>query len=432
MFLFFLIFFCAHSKDLEKLLKSQNQELEKINSNLHKQLAEISRSFSVQIQEDYYYNKQRIISLVSEYEIESDGLVRIFLAEEIVEYLRGIIEDANLLGGEIEGISAKMLLKELQVLKKNAKSSKERYFAKESAGFYNELHMVLMQKHDAVKELQAENAKIYGKIESKLAEVKETNRNYENNLKKHGETSEELEKIRNNYNTQTLELESGSQSQKSLNLHLLDQEDQMILDLQGKSSDSSLIIEKLNAEISVLNSKFRFLTDTLQRNQGDLEGKSLQLSLIQGKFEDFSAAVRSETIFQVSNIAKSEEQLHNERKDLDNKSRDLSNELNQCRTQADTMKSVLKTKSIMIEENMKNFQETVHRKDVASEQRNKEIDNLAMKHQELLMRVQEFQENLDEALKKISEKAVIIQEIQEKLRGFKGPDYFSKGDKYNI
>ena len=420
--LLLLLFSIALSKDVEKLLTSQNQELEKVNAILHKKLANISKNFSVQIQEDYFYNKQRIISLISEYENESDDLVRIFLAEELLEYLRGIIEDANLLGGEIEGISTKKLLKAHQDLKRTTRTSKERYFAKESAGFYNELHTVLMQKHDNVKELQSENAKIYGKIESKLAEIKETNRNWENDSKKYDELNSELEKLKSNYNVHRVDLEESIQSQKGVKLTPLDQQDNEILNRQARNSDNSLVIEKLSAEISILASRFRFLTDTLQRYQSDLESKSTQLSITQSKFEDFSSAVRSETIFQVSNIAKSEDQLHNERNDLDQKARSLSAELNQCKTDAETLRSILKTKTIMIDENSQDLQETEYRQGVSLEQRGKEIDNLAIKNQELSMRILEFQQNLDESMKKVSEKATIIQDLQDKLRGNNSPD----------
>ena len=404
------------AKDVSDILSSQNQELRKVNDSLHKRLSNISKSFSVQIEEDYFYNKQRIISLITEYENEVDELVKIFLAEELLEYLTGIIEDANLLGGEIEGVPAKKLLKVFQELKKATRKCKESYFAKESAGFYNELHNVLIKKQEAVQELQSENAKLYGRIESKLAEIKETNRNWENDSKKYEEISLELNKIKSNYNIQTIQLEQGIQNEKTIRFNTLGTEDEEILNLQLKSSENSLEIEKFSAEISLLNSKVRFLTDTLQRLQSDLDSKSAQLSNNQEKFELFSTAVRSETIFQVSNIAKSEDQLHNERKDLDYKARQLSAELNNCETEAETLKSILKTKSIMIEENSKDLKGTENRQGVALEQREKEINNLNFKYSELHSRISEYQKSLDENMKKISEKATILQELQDQLR----------------
>ena len=186
----------------------------------------------------------------------------------------------------------------------------------------------------------------------------------------------ELNKIKSNYNIQTIQLEQGIQNEKTIRFNTLGTEDEEILNLQLKSSENSLEIEKFSAEISLLNSKVRFLTDTLQRLQSDLDSKSAQLSNNQEKFELFSTAVRSETIFQVSNIAKSEDQLHNERKDLDYKARQLSAELNNCETEAETLKSILKTKSIMIEENSKDLKGTENRQGVALEQREKEINNL--------------------------------------------------------
>ena len=198
--LFFLLPLLVFSKEIEKLLSFHNKDLENFNSNLHKQLQSISKNFISQIQEDYYYNKQRMNSLVSEYEKEPDSLAKIFLAEEIQQYLIGIVEDANLLEGKIEGISSKNVVTVLQNLKKNIRIGKEKYFAKESAGFYNELNLVLIQKNEVVQELQLENAKLYGKIESKMAEIKEISRNLEKDSKKYDEKAEEIKKLRNNYN----------------------------------------------------------------------------------------------------------------------------------------------------------------------------------------------------------------------------------------
>ena len=226
----------------------------------------------------------------------------------------------------------------------------------------------------------------------------------------------ELNKIKSNYNIQTIQLEQGIQNEKTIRFNTLGTEDEEILNLQLKSSENSLEIEKFSAEISLLNSKVRFLTDTLQRLQSDLDSKSAQLSNNQEKFELFSTAVRSETIFQVSNIAKSEDQLHNERKDLDYKARQLSAELNNCETEAETLKSILKTKSIMIEENSKDLKGTENRQGVALEQREKEINNLNFKYSELHSRISEYQKSLDENMKKISEKATILQELQDQLR----------------
>ena len=421
--LFFLLPLLVFSKEIEKLLSFHNKDLENFNSNLHKQLQTISKNFISQIQEDYYYNKQRMNSLVSEYEKEPDSLAKIFLAEEIQQYLIGIVEDANLLEGKIEGISSKNVVTVLQNLKKNIRIGKEKYFAKESAGFYNELNLVLIQKNEVVQELQLENAKLYGKIESKMAEIKEISRNLEKDSKKYDEKAEEIKKLRNNYNVQTIELESSISNQKTIKINSLRQEDDKILELQTKSSEKSLIIEKLTAEVSILSSKHRFLTDSLERYSTELDTKSLQLAQSHEKFEEFSAAVRKETLFQVSDITNSENSLENERKDLDLKEKALVSEYNQCKSQTNTLISLLKSKSIMIDENSKDLKETQNRHNKALEQRDKEVDNLAIKYEEYQTRIQEYQKNLDDTLGKLSEKATIIQDLQDKLRNNHKDDF---------
>jgi hypothetical protein len=414
--LFPLMFLLVLSKDLEKLLTSQNLELQTFNEKLHKQLLSISKTFVPQIQDDYYYNKQKAASLILEYDRETDKLVKILLVEELLQYLIGIIEDANLLGGAIEGISCKVLLQTLQDLKKNIRNTKQKYFTEEITGYYNELHKLLLKKQEFVQELQSENAKLYGKIESKLAEIKEVIHKTEKNTKNYEELSYQLQNLKSNYNFQSLALETSIQGENPLKLTKLSEENTIIPSLQSINSENSLEIQRLSGEISMLLSKQKFLTDASARLQNELDSKSLQISAIQGKFEEFSAALRTEAALEIFDISKSQEQLYLERNELDEKERSLNSQLGKCRADAATLDSILKNKGNMIEETNKDLKETELRYNLAVEQKTKEIDNLASKYSEYQKRIQEYEQTLDESLKKVLEKDKTIQDLQDIIK----------------
>lgn len=407
----------AVAKDLEKVLKSHNFELEKINDKLRKDVQTMSQGLQVQIQEDFFYNKQRIISLISEYTKEPDALAKIFLAEQLIEYLKGIIEDANILGGDIEGVSGTSLLKLLCKLKNNTQASKEKYFAKESAKFYNELHRIYIEKFEIVAELQEENAKLLGKLESKIAEIKEVEFKAERDLKKYAEKSEEIEKVKEEYMKQAVDIEEALRIDKDSSV-LWEGENGSIDKMQAKNSENSIEIERLAAEISILNSKIRLMADTAGRLQSELDDKSTQITEIQDKYDEYSDALRKETVFQIANIVKSEEQLHKERDGLDEKIRKLMQKLEECRVEVMTIESVIKTKKIMIEENTEDLMDTEERKDVASGQRKKEAENIMEKYKEVAAKVEQAQNYMDLCMKQISENAILIQNMQEKIRGY--------------
>ncbi|OMJ94276.1 hypothetical protein SteCoe_2618 [Stentor coeruleus] len=416
------------AKDLEKVLKSHNTELEKINDKLRKDVQAMSQGLQVHIQEDFFYNKQRIVSLISEYTKESDTLAKIFLAEQLIEYLKGIIEDANILGGDIEGISSTSLLKLLCKLKNNAQASKEKYFAKESAEFYNELHKIYIEKFEVVTELQEENAKLLGKLESKIAEIKEVEFKAERDLKKYTEKTGEIEKAKEEYMKQTVGIEEALRSDKD-NVVLWGGENDDIDKMQVKNSENSIYIERLTADISILNSKIRFITDTAFRLQSELDDKSLKITEMQDKYDEYSSAIRKETVFQITDIVKSEEQLHKERDDLDEKIRDLIEELEECRVEVLTVESVIKTKKMMSEEKMQDLMDTEERKDTASEQRKKEVESLMNSYKEMVEKVEEAQNYMDLCMKQISENAILIQNMQEKIRGY-GNEKEDKGGRF--
>lgn len=415
--LVFYTLFIVLGKNLEEILKNQNFDLEKINENLHRQLYNLAQSFEIQIQEDYFYNKQKIKSLVSEYEKEQDDLVKIFLAEEMLEYLQGIVEDSNLLGGRVEGVESKELLKILQDLMKSTKKRKQLIMVKENANFYNQLHGILIQKQELVQELQAENAKIYGKIEKKQAEIAEVNRKLGKTVKKYEDLQDEMMRVKDNHSLMTQELEKSFSSQTGVKLSELKDEDSQILSLQSQNNENSLTIEKYNTEISVLNSNLRLLTEKSAFLDQDLQQKSEIFLANNEKFTFFAGSVRVETISQALSVEKSSDQLQSERKDLESKSKQLKIQLDKCESEVITSQSLLKTKDLIIEEYKKELIETDARKSVALDQREKEVQSYSIQHCELTSRISVYQKELDETMQKLSEKATEIQDLRLRLKG---------------
>lgn len=415
--LIFYTLFIAFGTNLEEFLKKQNFDLEKINESLHRRLYTLAQSFEIQIQEDYFYNKQKIKSLVSEYEKEQDELVRIFLAEEMLEYLQGIIEDSNLLGGRVEGVGSKELLKILQDLMKSTKKRKQLIMVKENANFYNQLHGVLIQKQELVQELQAENAKIYGKLEKKQAEIEEVTWKLGKTTKKYEDLKDEMLRVKDNHNFVTQELERTFSSQAGVKLSELKDEDTQILSLQNQNNENSLTIEKYNTEISVLNSNIRILTEKSQFLDQELQQKSEIFLANNEKFTFFAGSVRVETISQALSVEKSSDELQSERKDLEEKSKKLKIQFDKCESEVVTNNSLLKTKELIIEEYKKELVETDNRKQVALEQREKEVQNFSVQHNEMSSRISVYQKELDETMQKVSEKATAIQDLRLRLKG---------------
>lgn len=410
-------FFVVFGKSLEDLLKSQNYELEKINESLHRRLFNLAQTFELQIQEDYFYNKQKIKSLIFEYEKEEDELVRVFLAEEMLEYLQGIVEDSNLLGGQVEGVQSKELLKILQDLMRSTKKCKEMAMMKENANFYNQLHGILLQKQDLVQELQAENAKIYGKIEKKQAEISEIVRKLGKSGRKYEDLQEEMIRVKDNHNSITQELEKSFSNQVGIKLSELKPEDSQIMNLQNKNNENSLTIEKYNTEISVLTSNLRVLTEKNLFLEQELQQKSETFLTNNEKFSFFAGSVRFETISQALSVEKSSDQLQSERKDLEEKSKKLKIQLDKCQSEVVIGNSLLKTKDLIIDESKNELLETESRKAVALDQREKEVQSYSIQHFELINRISVYQKELDETMQKVSEKATAIQELKMKLKG---------------
>lgn len=411
-----LIITTVLSRDLEAFLKSSNKELEKINQKMHDKLTELSEKFHVQVKEDFYYNKQRVLSLVFEYNQEPDFLIKIFLAEEICQFIRGLIQDAYLLGGSIEGVNSSDMLKLLQVLIKNIKTSKENLLKQENKNFYKQLKNLLTQKQEVLQDLQVENSKIFAKIQSLEAEIRETKRKIEKSIENKTQIQAELDNLKLSHSARSQELQksySASAGEKEIENNLPDDTIDR-LDLQ--SNEKILEIERLNTEVSILNSTFRVLNEKVSQLKADLAQKSEVLIKNQERFSQFAKDLREITVGQAASVRSAEEELEVERKEISVKNKNLGNELAKCNLDVTTLKTLLRTKNIIIEENRNELNQTVYRKKLAYEQIDKEIQNFNTQNLETEGRIVKYKRELDENLQKIAEKAKEIQELQGKQR----------------
>lgn len=114
-----LLILAANAKNNAKRLEKENEDLRDQNKVLHKQLLQLVQlgDLTEQIKDDFNYNKQKLKALITEYWSEEDGLIRTTLAEEILDYTRALLEDANLLGGNVEGVNSDELVETVKELK---------------------------------------------------------------------------------------------------------------------------------------------------------------------------------------------------------------------------------------------------------------------------------------------------------------------------
>lgn len=116
-----LLVLAAYAGNNTKRLEKENEQLRDENKILHKQLVQLAQlgDLTEQIKDDFNYNKQKLRALITEYWGEEDAVVRTMLAEEILDYTRALLEDANLLGGNVEGVNSDELVETLKELKES-------------------------------------------------------------------------------------------------------------------------------------------------------------------------------------------------------------------------------------------------------------------------------------------------------------------------
>lgn len=196
-----LIVSLCFAKIIDRLSK-ENESLRDSNQYLHNQLLQLAKkvNLTTQIQEDYFYNKQMIHSLIVEYDIESDQLIKVALADEMLLYTQGLFEDANLLGGHLDGISSKEIIEAHQVLKTSISSIKKTQKAEDFAVVYNEIKSIALEKEEDVRQLQVENANINAEIQKKNGALERVIRDYNHNKKRISQLTEEINTNKQDHN----------------------------------------------------------------------------------------------------------------------------------------------------------------------------------------------------------------------------------------
>jgi chromosome segregation ATPase len=171
--------------------------------------------------------------------------------------------------------------------------------ASEFAKAYNEVKLQLDRREEELRTLQLENAKLTGQLDSKTAQLQQTQDRFKYSSDKAEQLQYDIEKLRKDQaarleqikntlqeeeeKTRTRQLEEFRQIQQS--------QDSVITELQIRLADQAALLEQLSVEKSQLNSQIRYLNNTLDRVSNELEIRSEQLKSADGKFEEYRKQV---------------------------------------------------------------------------------------------------------------------------------------------
>ncbi|CAG9322392.1 unnamed protein product [Blepharisma stoltei] len=409
-------------------LTKENQNLLESNRYLHSQLIQLAQkvNFTTQIQDDYFYNKQMMLSLIGEYEMEADEIVRTAIAEQMLVYTQGLFEDANLLGGHIEGVSSKELIEIHHFLKTSIENIKKIQRAQKFGTVYNELKSIVLEKDINVRDLQTENAQINAEIQKKNGELEEVKSLYSHNKQRIGLLREELEMTKKDHEDWLNSLKSISQSEqqqsraKERKKFKLYQElqDKIISSLQTKIAEQSIKIQELSSEKAAMTSRSRLLSNTVDRLHSDLELKSSQLQSAQLKFDEFREQVSLDSDIEIASIEENERQVKSQLRELKSKHTELLVTLTSLQKEKESTVFLIGQFDNYISELELEVAESANREDLAVKFRDLEIKQEENKVQDSFLIRDEVGKELQILLQKIDSEAKSIQEIQDKLHAF--------------
>lgn len=341
------LFIYVSAKSLLEQLEKENRELKKAYTDLQKQVYEISQlnDYSSQILDDYMYNKDNLDSLINEYRAEEDSSIRIALAQDMIEFIQGLIEDSRLYGGKIDDISTKELIESRDLLKKATDLAKESERSREFQKVYEELNDTLIKREEIVAKIQFENARLNSDLKVALSELQEVSKKYNNEHYKLQELQKEIEVLKRDHAerlgslTESLKSEQQTSRKKELKdfQKIQESQDELILKLQDRIADQSLMIEQLSVEKSSLISRVRLLENTNDRLQDELVSRSTQLEASHQKFEDFRREIENETNNEILSIEGTEGHYRTELKSLDKKQIKLLEEITSCVRERDIL-----------------------------------------------------------------------------------------------
>lgn len=187
--------------------------------------------------------------------------------------------------------------------------------ASEFAKAYNEVKLQLDRREEELRTLQLENAKLTGQLDSKTAQLQQTQDRLKYSSDKAEQLQYDIDKLRKDQadrleqikstlqqeeeKTRTRQIEEFRQIQQS--------QDSVITELQIRLADQAALIEQLSVEKSQLNSQIRYMNNTLDRVGNELEIRSEQLKSAEGKFEEFRKQVEIDNASEIQALKSNEQ-----------------------------------------------------------------------------------------------------------------------------
>ncbi|CAG9317582.1 unnamed protein product [Blepharisma stoltei] len=421
--LFFILIFGVYAENLLEQLEKENRELKKAYTNLQKQIEQVSKliDFGEKIHEDYTYNIENLEALIEEYQDEEDYSVKLDLAEELIPFIQGIIEDSKFYGGEINGFTTSQLNDVSFTLKTSIQIAKDRENTRTFETVYNELKNELINKDEIIMQLQIENAKLNGDLQTTIAEFEENKQKCNIEHTKLISLQDEINTLKRDH-AESIEVLSESLKTQQKISHkkqlkdfktIQESQDSLILDLQDKNADQTLLIEQLSVEKSSLASRLQLLENSNDRLQSELISRTSQLQAAHEKFDDFRKKVESETMNQITSIEGAEGKYKNEIKALDAQKAKMTEELTKCEKERD----ILITNSKQKDKRISNLESSKLDKNEIDEE---EIEEEEETQQNFGRQIVENKEIIDGPMKEIAadiehiiEEEIIIKKLSE-------------------
>jgi len=388
----------ALANSLVQHLKVQNEHLKDANALLHKQLKQLTSlsNFTSQIQEDYFYNKKRLQALLEEYQTEPDQLVKAAVASQVLKTLVGLIEDVNMIGGSVESTSTEELMEVYTQLDHFISQLNSAESTKEFQRILSEFSRAIDRKQLVVKSMQKENSELLGNLQVKQGYINQLTQEYNFYSSKVQETLLEKQKLEKLFQ-EKVDLETTERgnshslsSSKHAEYHFKKQSQQNseIQRLQKEISDGKLRLENLTYETNNLHSQQNYLESKVSSLKRNLEIADSELA--QTYKEDF------QTRSQIEELNASEETAS-----LQTKILELFKDLSTCYSELEFQKYLesMHTQNL----NMADLELSEANKRLAQAQkaRDKKLQILSNRVQNLASQKQDLQSYLTQTLEKL-------------------------------
>jgi len=393
-------------------LQKENEKLRIANSILHKQLLSFAHlsDLTSHITEDYSSNKQILNQLLTQLASEIQPELRISLSEEVLHYLKVLSEDLNLLGGVAEGTEDSTLQKAIQEFEDYLNNLKQAQIDTEHSKTFYEFKKSLNAKEQNIRNLQLENSKLIGKLDYSEATIQDMKQRLQDLKKTSDQKTLELNNAKTQQESWISQMRESIQSEEQLIRtkeaeefkHIQDSQDQFILELQQQSADQKALIEQLSLEKNNLSVRLKYLNNTVERLQKELDARNTQLSFAQKQFEEFRNKVETDSSNEIAFLQNSETQMREEINSLQNKELELLQNLANCTQDSDQLSFLNKQKENKLKELNLQLKEAQRNIELAKASKEEEVQKLLTQIQDLKQQIEYTQKQLDEALENLS------------------------------